>query len=135
MLTYNLHLVVLQVAWRYNVAGVAYCYEQVPMSAYDPESFQWVALVDVLNQPLWERSAQLCYGCPVGQELALPRLGGDDETPRVVLRYDPYSKRYWVYPRGMGEIVRAKRSLREALEWARIVALNLACAAAGNHEC
>lgn len=134
MLTYNLHLVVLQDAWRYNAAGVAYCYEQEPLSVYDPDSFQWIALVDILNVVIWERAARICYGNPVGQELALQRLGGDDAIPRVVLRYDAYSKRYWVYPQGHGEVTRAKRSLREALKWARVVALQLTYATQENNE-
>lgn len=115
MLTYNLHLVVLQDAWRHNAAGVAYCYEQEPLSIYDPELFQWIALVDILNPELWGLASRICYGVPAGEPLRLPRLGGNDndETPRVVIRYD--ARRYLVYPEDAPAAARAKVALRDAL--------------------
>lgn len=114
MVTYNLQLVIVQEPWRHNASGVAYCYEQEPLSIYDPELFQWIALVDILNPELWGLASRICYGVPAGEPLRLPRLG-DDETPRVVMRYDATTRRYLVYPEDAPAAARAKVALRDAL--------------------
>lgn len=122
---YNLHLVILQEPWEHNTSGVAYCYEQEPLGAYDPELTQWVALVDVLNQPLWERASRLCYGVPAGADLRLPRLTSDETELRVVIRYDAYARRYLVFPEHYSAAALAKARLRDALIHARDVAERL----------